>query len=182
MAKRKYLLIIAASVPGLAVTALVLTGTVKIYEFPSRSMTPTVLPGDHVIATRCFRPAGTVARGDLVVFDSARADPRLSGSKFLQRVVALEGDTVEIIDGRLHVNGSPLPDRGGKPPTPADPRAVGWSLARYPLVIPQGEIFTLGDNHANSLDSRYFGPFPVDAVTHRPHHVILPLSRMRKLE
>lgn len=163
------------------VMALLLTGTVKLFHIPSGSMAPTLQTGDRVTATRTFKPAGKVAKGDLVIFDAPRANPRLKG-KFIQRVIAVAGDTVDLVDGRLHVNGHPLPDRNGKVPRGADPRAIGWPRPSYPLVIPAGKVFTLGDNHDNCLDSRYFGALPVEAVTHRPGWVIFPLSRAGKIE
>ena len=178
---RLRVLIVVCSLVCLAVPLLVGTGTVKLFRVPTGGMSPTAQPGDHVTATRIFKPAGKVARGQLVVFDSPKANPRLSG-KFIQRVVATEGDTVDLIDGRLHVNGQPLPDRDGKIPRDANRQAGGWPLPSYPLVIPKGQIFTLGDNHDNSLDSRYFGSFPVEAVTHRPRRIIFPLSRAGKIE
>jgi signal peptidase I len=52
----------------------------------------------------------------------------------------------------------------------------------YPLVIPPGEIFTVGDNYGNSLDSRYFGPFPADAITHSADRIVLPSARAGKLD
>jgi len=178
---RKLALPLICSLGGLVIVLLLLTGTVKVYTIPTGSMSPTLQPGDYVSVTRLFNPAGKVAKGQVVVYDSPRANPRLQG-KFIQRVAAVAGDTVDLIDGRLHVNGQPLPDRNGKIPVGADPRAIDWPRPNYPLVIPQGQIFTLGDNHDNSLDSRYFGPFPVDAVTHRPRRVIFPLSRAGKIE
>jgi signal peptidase I len=180
---RKLALPLICSAIGILAVLLLLTGTVKIYRIPTGGMSPTIQPGDYVTATRLLKPAGKIAKGQLVIFDSSKANPRQrSNSKYLMRVAAVGGDTVDLIDGRLHVNGQPLPDRNGKIPRGADSRAIDWPLPKYPLVIPQGQIFTLGDNHENSLDSRYFGPFPIDAVTHRPHRVIFPLSRAGKIE
>ena len=179
---RQRALLVICSLIAIVVGLVVLTGTAKVFRIPTGGMSPTIQPGDHVTATRIFKLAGKVTKGQLVVFNSSQANPRLKG-RFLQRVVATGGDTVDSINDRLHVNGQPLPDRDGKTPRGADPRAaLGWSLPKYPLVIPQDQIFTLGDNHGNSLDSRYFGPFPVDAVTHRPGRIILPLSRAGKIE
>jgi len=179
---RKFALPFILSVAGI-VFALLLTGTAKVYHIPTSGMSPTINPGDYVTATRLFSPAEKVAKGQLVIFDSSMANPK-GGGKFLQRVAAIGGDTVDQIDGRLHVNGQPLRDRNGKVPRGPKPNSVppGMPAPKYPLVIPQGQIFTLGDNHDNSLDSRYFGPFPADAVTHRPHRIIFPLSRAGKIE
>jgi signal peptidase I len=178
---RKLVLPVLLSVAGIAITVLLLSGTVKVFHVPTGGMSPTVEPGDRVTATRVFNPAGKIRKGDLVVFDAPRANPRLAG-KYIQRVAATQGDTVDLVDGRLHVNGKPLPDRNGKVPRGADPRAIGWTSPSYPHAVPPGQIFTLGDNHDNSLDSRYFGSFPVGAVTHRPDRVIFPLSRAGKIE
>lgn len=178
--RKRALPLICASI-GIIVALLGLTGMVKIFRIPTGSMSPTIQPGDQIIATRLFNPAGKVAKGQLVIFDSAKANPRFN-SKFLQRVAAVAGDKVDLIDGRLHVNGQPLPELNGKVPHGADRRATDWPLPSYPLVIPEGKIFTLGDNYDNSLDSRYFGPFPIDAVTHTPDRVIFPLSRAGKIE
>jgi signal peptidase I len=179
--RQRALLVISSLIPAV-VGVLLMTGTIKVFHIPTGGMSPTVQPGDYVTATRIFKPAGKITRGQLVVFNSSRANPRLKG-RYLQRVVAMGGDTVDLVDGRLQVNGQPLPDRDGKVPHGADRRAASdWSLPKYPLVIPRDHIFALGDNHDNSLDSRYFGSFPVDAVTHRPGRIILPLSRAGKIE
>jgi len=179
---RKLALPTIVSLAGI-VSVLVLTGTAKVYSIPTNSMSPTINAGDHVAATRLFNPAGKVAKGQLVIFDSSKANPKLNG-KYVERVIAVAGDTVDLVDGRLQVNGEPLPDRNGKIPRNPKPGSgfPGLSAPKYPLVIPQGQIFTLGDNYDSSLDSRYFGSFPVDAVTHRPHRIIFPLSRAGKIE
>lgn len=178
---RQRALLLIYSLVAVIVGLLTLTGTVKVFRIPTGGMSPTLQPGDQVTATRIFKPAGKITKGQLVVFNSSRANSTLKG-RFIQRVAATGGDTVDLIDGRLHVNGQPLPDRDGKIPRAAHPGAAWSPLPTYPLVIPQDHIFTLGDNHDNSLDSRYFGPFPVDAVSHRPNRIILPLSRAGKIE
>lgn len=182
MSQRKLLTVLAivGGLLGIGFLLLPLTGTVKIYQVPTGGMSPTIQPGDRVTASRIFRPAHTVSRGDLVVFRADQARASLRG-RYIQRVVATGGDRIELVDGVLHVNGTRLPDRDGKVPRPARP-APGWSALSYPLVIPAGQVFTLGDNHDNSLDSRYFGPFPVEAITHSADRIIFPLSRAGKIE
>lgn len=165
---------------GAVVILALASGTVKIFNIPTDGMAPTIRAGDSILATRIFSPEKSAKRGNLVIFDARRAHSRLT-SKFVQRLAAVAGDRVELIGGQLHVNGVPLPERAGQFPKPArrDPEFPGVT---YPLVIPPGEIFTVGDNYGNSLDSRYFGPFPADAITHSADRIVLPSARAGKLD
>ena len=155
------------------------TGSVKIFEIPSRSMSPTIQPGDRILATRIFKPADTVKRGDLVVFDSPATKTK---SKWVQRAVAIGGDRVEVIGGRLHVSGSEIPERGGLKSEPAKEVHPSFPPLSYPLTVPPGKIFTLGDNYGNSLDGRYFGPIPVETVSHSADRIVSPFHRTAKLK
>ncbi len=165
---------------GAVVILSLASGTVKIFQIPTDQMAPTIRAGDYILATRIFSPEKSSKRGDLVVFDARSANPR-AGSKYVQRLVAVAGDRLEIIGDELHVNGVPLPERAGHFSRPARP-APEFPTVTYPLVIPPGEIFTVGDNYANSLDSRYFGPFPVDAITHSADRIVSPDGRAGKLD
>lgn len=162
---------------GALVPTLVLTGTLKVYNIPTSGCAPTLEPGDHVFATRDF--GGSPRRGDLVVFDS----PSSPGSKFIQRVVAVPGDRIEVIDGHLAVNGTLLASPTGLNSRPAPPQASHqFKLPTYPLTVPPDAVFVLGDNFENSLDSRYFGSVPTDAITHTPRFLVLPVSRAGALD
>lgn len=165
---------------GAVVILSLSTGTVKIFNIPTDGMAPTIRAGDSILATRIFSPEKSAKRGDLVVFDARRAHHTLT-SKFVQRLVAVAGDRIELVGGELHVNGVPLPERAGQFPRTAR-HAPGFPTVTYPLVIPPGKIFTVGDNYGNSLDSRYFGPFPMDAVTHSADRIVLPPARAGNLD
>lgn len=94
-----------------------------------------------------FLRLGGVRRGDVVVL---RVDVR---GTVLRRVVAVPGDTVELRDGTLFVNG--LAERGSYSITRTDPVPDGQ---RYPLILRRDEYFVLGDRRETALDSRSFGP------------------------
>lgn len=154
---------------------MVLTGTAKLYHVPTQAMSPTIQAGDRILATAIRKPERTVKRGDVVVFRAEQANPVLRG-RYVQRAVALGGDKIELIDGELAVNGTGLPHRGGLRPVPAKKGDPRYPAPTYPLEVPAGSVFTLGDNHGNSLDSRYFGAFPISAVTHSADRIVYPLS------
>lgn len=172
---------VSAAVLGTCFFAVILTGALKLFSIPTNGMSPTIQSGDRIIATSILDPSKTVTRGDIVVFNANRANPLLKG-RYVQRVVALGGDKVERIDGQLRVNGAPIPEREGIRFTPAKQVPPGYPALTYPLMIPTGSVFTLGDNDGNSLDSRYFGPFPIDTVTHSADCIVFPVSRAGALD
>lgn len=139
---------------------------------PTASMESTVLVGDEVLVFKLFdspRIPGTSLhlprlrvprRGSLVSF----ASPTKMDSVFLKRVVAIPGDTVEMRNGFLYVNGAPVFESYA-------PRST-----RIPTLPAQrlrsGELFVLGDNRNQSEDSRDFGPVPTSSVVGQPVAVV----------
>lgn len=173
--------IISLAALGALLLALPITGTVKVFHVPTGSMAPTIEPGDRIFASRVLKPAESVKRRDVVIFNPPSTVAK-SGTKYVQRVVAIGGDRIEEKDGQLLVNGAPLPEIAGKHSLPPQGFMPGMPKVTFPLVISKGWIFTLGDNYENSLDSRYFGPFPVEAVSHSADAILLPTSRSGRLK
>jgi signal peptidase I len=132
----------------------------------SRSMLPTLKPHDRVLAAKFSYHLGKPRRGDLVVFEN----PENRKENLIKRVVGLPGDTVAIKDAVLYVNG----ERVKEP-------YVNYRLidASYfgPVVVPVGCVFTMGDNRANSVDSRSFGPVPEKDLLGRVTLRLWPLDR-----
>lgn len=107
------------------------------------SMEPTLHDGELVMYTR----AGcTWRRGDVV---SVRI---LSGEYYVKRIIAVEGDTIDIRDGHVYLNGEAL-----KEPYLACETQAQTGPVRYPLEIQPGQVFVMGDNREVSMDSRSFG-------------------------
>lgn len=140
---------------------------------PTGSMEGTILTGDHIFLNKAlYGPELPLVgwrlprlraprRGDIVAFRYPR-DPRVT---FLKRVVAVGGDTVEIREDALYVNGAPV----------AEPYVVHRLHARtarresYPAQrVAAGQLFVLGDNRDDSADSRYWGTVPVQNVVGEP--------------
>jgi len=178
-------------VAGLAIQAVILLGLISLffYRLPQvdgQSMEPQLTGGEHVLIDtlafdfRIANPADPdrpivdlrlhpIARGDLIAFEHGTGDDRRI---LLKRVVALAGDTIAVADGRVTVDGSPLDDVGGTFPDSSN-------LA--PLTVASGHVFVLGDNRAQSDDSRAFGPVPIASVVGRATLVVWPPTRVHRL-
>ena len=143
----------AAVLVVLAVALAVLVS--EPFTVRSSSMTPTLHTGDQILAEKLTPRFGHLARGDLVVF-TAPATRTL----MVKRVVALAGDRVGLADGRLVVNGH-------RPPEAYVDLASVDGVYFGPELVPPGSVFVMGDARADSVDSRDFGPVPVDRVLGR---------------
>lgn len=141
------------------------------YTVPTDSMSPTVAPGDRVLAERI--DGSEVRRGDVVVFtDRVWAD-----APMVKRVVGIGGDTVACCDadGRMTVDGRAVEEpylRGEEPASP-----IGFTVS-----VPEGKLFLLGDERRTSVDSRAHlqeagqGTVPAGAVSARLDAVAWPLG------
>lgn len=148
---------------------------VEAFYIPSESMVPTLEVGDRVLVNKFIYRFTEPERGDVIVFKTpegvdnsvdgnpvARLIGWLRGNRderqdLIKRVVGLPGDTVAIRNGNLFVNGErqnepylneELPDQGFYERT----------------EVPQGKVFVMGDNRANSRDSRFIGPIPKENI------------------
>jgi len=146
------------------VLAVVMKATVvQSYVIPTESMVPTIMPSDRVFGNRFIYRFHGPQRGDIIAFippEAARErqDPREKTGRiipYMKRVIALEGDTVEVRRGVVFVNGKPLEEPYVEAPPLYEMR---------PVKVPAGKIFVLGDNRANSYDSHIWGFVPVENI------------------
>ena len=128
---------------------LIVTFGIQIARVEGLSMSPTLADQDRLIVNKAIYKIFEPRRGDIVMLYY----PLNPDKSFVKRVIAEEGDTVRIIDGRVYVNDIPLQDDYVKP----DFRSHDdWG----PQVIPEGYDMVLGDNRNNSSDSRSWGMVP----------------------
>lgn len=161
---------------------------VKPYRIPSPSMVDTLLIKDRVLVNRLVYHLRDVERGDIIVFHY----PLNRDFVFIKRVVGLPGDRLQAKDGRLYVNGvaqaEPYVHRTNgtvdrtEPagPLPGTTMAHPWSLAQE-YTVPKGSYFMMGDNRADSDDSRVWGPVPESDLIGSAFFIYWPLSRLGPL-
>jgi signal peptidase I len=166
---------------------------------PTGSMKPTIIEGDRILVNKLaydFKVPLThislykfadPARGDIVVFDSRAADTRL-----VKRVIGLPGDTVEMRDNRLTINGIAARYSGVEHAADATfeiesylnlshrIELAGTGVSRVstfgPVTVPEDRYLVLGDNRDNSADSRFYGFIPRDEIVGNAKTVVLSLN------
>ena len=148
------------------------------YEIPSGSMEETIMTGDMVFSEKVTYYLRTPQRGDIVTFD----DPEVAGRTLIKRVIATGGETVDLVDGNVVVDGVTLdePYTLGKESWPLARTAVGKDIS-FPYTVPEGELWVMGDNRTASQDSRYFGSIPVSSVTGRGAMIYWPVNDVKLL-
>ena len=135
----------------------------KVY-IPSSSMVPTLNVDDRLLVTRVYNPE-KLQRGDIVVFDSDELNETV-----IKRLIGLPGDTIKIDGTAVYVNGKKL-----------DEPYVEYPLESYGTYkVPEGKYFFLGDNRANSNDSRFWKDPYIDAdkIQGKAQVKIYPLSQI----
>jgi signal peptidase I len=137
------------------------------YKVQQGSMETTLLPDQYVLVDKLTPRWSTYSRGDIVVFDPPENWTESTGVPFIKRVIGLPGDHVQLRDGAVYVNGTKLDEpyiftednvRQTTDPTPGGPSE--W-------LVPQGQLFVMGDHRQNSSDSRTFGPIETSHVIGR---------------
>jgi signal peptidase I len=154
----------------------------QAFQVPTSSMEKTVLVGDHLLVNKFIfaphkegflsrlLPYRHVRRGDVIVFKFPD-DPRRD---FIKRTVALPGETVEIRDKVVYIEGSPLEeprayhsDERVWADEPEVPESYRRRDQARPFTVPPDSYFALGDNRDESSDSRFWGPVPASYLKGR---------------
>lgn len=146
------------------------------FKIPSGSMHPTLIEGDRILVNKFIYRFREPRRGDIVVFRYP-SDPK---RPFIKRLAAVGGDAVEIRDGKVVVNGTPLDGVGifGKN-TYFNQGSYGQE--RQAIQVPEGSLYVLGDNSASSHDSRFWGFVPRRFMIGQAMCIFWPFQRWRVL-
>jgi signal peptidase I len=167
---------VAIVVGAVLVALLVKTYLVQAFRIPSSSMEQTLLVGDRVTVNKLSYRLGDVSPGDVVVFERPAGAPGGvdAPEDLIKRVVAVGGDTVQTVDGRLVRNGEPVDE----PYLAPGSTTTG---IEQPVTIPDGQVWVMGDNRNNSSDSRVFGPVAEATIVGQAFVVMWPPGRFSTL-
>jgi len=170
---REYL---EAALWALVLTAVLRAFVIQAFRIPSESMRDTLLVGDFLFVNK-FEYGPKIPfthvrlpglhpprRGDVIVFQF----PQDPSKDFIKRCIATGGETVEVKEKQVYVNGRKLDEPYARHTDP-NIRPAGFDFRDNfgPFTVPKGEMFMMGDNRDNSNDSRYWGTLPMDLVKGR---------------
>ena len=173
---------------ALVLALFIRTFVVQAFKIPSPSMVPTLVVGDHILVNK-FLYGFTIPftdkkvlslkepeRGDVIVFKY----PKDPGMDFIKRCVAVGGDTVQIKDKVLFIDGEKVSD-----PHAAFLDERGYSFPAHrdnygPVTVPEGKVFVMGDNRDNSNDSRFWGYVDLSAVKGKAMVIYWSWDRSKK--
>lgn len=157
--------------PVLVLTAVVIAYVIKLFilqpfYIPSSSMEPTLHPGDRVLVGKFFYKIADPHPGDVIVFIA----PNDNSRDFIKRIVAVEGETVQIKNGDVYVDGARR----------LEPFAIGAGdgVQFGPVTVPENSVFVMGDNRPNSFDSRLFGPLGENRIVGKAFVRYWPIERL----
>jgi signal peptidase I len=155
------------------------TFIVQAFKIPTGSMEENLLIGDHLLVNkfvfgptasgpeRALLPVGTVQRRDVIVFKYPEEPER----DFIKRVIGLPGETVEVREKKVYINGTALVEPYAHflqaTATPSEFREITSFDVRDkygPVTVPPNQYFVMGDNRDNSQDSRYWGFLPREYI------------------
>jgi len=182
-------------VVALGIAILVKAFVVQAFFIPSGSMEDTLKINDRVLVSKFTYRVSEPKYPNVVVFESPLSERipepekgafqslvdnvmqglglQSSEQDFIKRVIATEGQTVEVKAGAVHVDGKKLDEPYRKDMDP---------MPDYgPTTVGKDKVFVMGDNRSNSEDSRVFGPIPTSTIVGKAFVLIWPLNRFRWL-
>ncbi|MCG8483663.1 MAG: signal peptidase I [Clostridia bacterium] len=158
------------------IIALVITTFIRPTLVMEYSMYPTIEQYDYLMINKVAYKLGEPKFGDIVVFTSELLRENGEKKQLIKRVIGIPGDTIEIKDGITYRNGEVLDEpyiNGGV-----------TSGALEPTTIKEGELFVMGDNRPNSIDSRRedVGMVPIDTVVGKVMIRLYPFNKIGFVE
>jgi signal peptidase I len=158
--------IVETLVLTLIIFFVIQTFVAQPYRVQQQSMEQTLEPDQYVLVDKLTPRFDAYKRGDIVVFNPPKSWVQSNGQPYIKRIIGIGGDKIELKDGKVLLNGIALlepyvyADNGVTQPTEDLMGAGTW-------LVPDGQLFLMGDHRGNSADSREFGPVDISTVIGR---------------
>ncbi|MFH2046243.1 MAG: signal peptidase I [Pseudomonadota bacterium] len=149
---------------------------VKPYKMAASSMQPTINKGDRIIADFMYYKDNIPKRGDIIVFRYPK-DPE---KHWVKRILALGGETIEIKNGSVFIDGKAIEQDNIK--NISYTNAGEYGAIGKTILVPENNYFVLGDNSTRSLDSRYWGFLPKENIIAKVTKRYWPINRIGSIE
>ena len=178
---REGLLVVLVAV---LVAVLLRAYVVQTFYIPSGSMEPTLQIGDRILVNKLSYHLHGVDRGDIVVFGRPATEncggPEVND--LVKRVIGLPGDVVSLAQGRVYIDGRrldeswlPASEQGDTQPGPPGNAAN----LEHSFTVPANDYYVMGDNRADSCDSRYWGPISRSLIVGKVEMRVWPVTGLR---
>jgi signal peptidase I len=154
---------------AIVLSAFIIIFVVQSFVVDGESMQPTLYTGERLLVNKFIYRFREPKCGEIIVFHPP-GEP--NNRRFIKRVIGVPGDVVDIKDGIVYVNNKPLNSQY----TFEKIRSRYFNVD-FPLKVPEGCVFVLGDNRNNSKDSRHLGPIPMKSITGEAFLLYWPLSK-----
>lgn len=154
----------------LVITYILSKYVVERMVIQNHSMEPTIESGDSILIDKFSYRVGKPKRFDVIVFKNSK-----TGEKLIKRIIGLPGETIQINEGSFLINGEVIKDASGL----EEPSYAG--VAIDPVILLEDEYFVVGDNRAESIDSRYeeVGLVASSRIIGKMFVRILPIKRFK---
>lgn len=150
---------------ALVLALLLRTLVVQVYKVEGESMLPSFHTGEMVLVNKFIYKVRAPQPGEVVVLD----DPLNPRRQLIKRVIAVAGETVEIKEDQVYINGRPLVEE-------YIDRALLRQETLPEVTVPAETVYVMGDNRGNSSDSRRIGPIPISKLEGKAFWRYWPLS------
>lgn len=170
-------------VVAVVIATLLRTFVVQQYYIAGPSMETTLWGNDRVLVNKLAYRVGDPQRGDVIVFDRITTNgDTVQHDDLIKRVIGLSGETVEIRDCQVLINGTPIVEPWLAEVAPeVSPESNCGTANLDPVQVGENQVFLIGDNRPMSFDSRMFGPIDRDLIRGKAMLVIWPFDSITLL-